>query len=251
MKTKLTEQSYWVDVQGNINLDLADDNIIKLWIEKNLDLSNINSCIEIGCFPGRYLTIFGNNRIELNGLDFIQEVKFLKQKFQENGFVAGSFINADFTTYVPEKKYDCVASFGFVEHFVNWEVIFKNHFNYVSNNGYLIIEAPNFKGFFQRLPRFLFDYKNYKRHNVKAMDLEKWKKILVENKFEIINAEYFGGYQLWNENDSKNRYFLKIKFFTEKLLFKLKDTLCPNSIDNKSFSCYLGIIAKKTNNNEY
>ena len=245
METKLTEQNYWVSVQGNTNLNLPDNNPVKVWIENNFNFSEINNCIEIGCFPGRYLTIFGNQGIEVNGLDFIPEVESLKSAFENSNYLTGSFINADFTNYTPQEKYDCVVSFGFIEHFINWDIILEKHIDYVKENGYIILEVPNFRGFFQRLPRYLFDFQNYKRHNVKSMDLEKWKKILIENNFDIVNAEYFGGYELWNENNNKNRFFLKTKLITEKLFLKIKRLLYPNVSNHKSFSSYMGIIAKK------
>ena len=245
MKTKLTEQNYWVNVQGDINLKLPENHIIKKWIGDHLDFKKINNCIEIGCFPGRYLTIFGDKDIEVNGLDFIPQVELLKTTFEENGYKTGDFIDADFTAYSPKRKYDCVASFGFIEHFKNWDEIFKKHFDYVNKDGYLIIEAPNFRGFFQKIPRILFDNENYKRHNIEAMNLKKWEKLLQENDFEIINASYFGGYQLWDESKMKNKFFLKIKYYVQKLFFKIQKLLYPNTRENKHFSCFLGIIAKR------
>ena len=41
MKTKLTEQNYWVNAQGITNLSLSDDNLIKVWIEKGMTNSEI------------------------------------------------------------------------------------------------------------------------------------------------------------------------------------------------------------------
>ena len=110
MKTKLTEQNYWVNTQGNVNLNLQDNNPIKLWIENNFNFSEIKNCIEIGCFPGRYLTIFGNQGIEVNGLDFIPEVELLKSVFENSNYLVGDFIKADFTNYNPIEKYDGVVS---------------------------------------------------------------------------------------------------------------------------------------------
>jgi SAM-dependent methyltransferase len=245
MKTKLTEQNYWIDVQGKVNLKLANDNLIKLWIEDNLDLSKIKNCIEIGCFPGRFLTIFGDHGVEVNGLDFIPEVDQLKNVFEQNGYAAGDFINADFTNYLPQRKYECIASFGFIEHFTNWDFILKKHFDYIDKDGYLIVEVPNFRGFFQRIIRVLFDNENYKRHNIQAMNLEKWKKVLLENNFEIIDARYFGGYQLWYESKNKSKIYFKLRNLLSRILNKIIITVFEKGEESKHFSCVLGIIAKK------
>lgn len=245
MKTNLTEQNYWVKAQGTVNLKLASDNFIKLWIENNLDLSKINTCIEIGCFPGRFLTIFGDHGLELNGLDFIPEVGQLKNVFEQNGYRAGDFINADFTNYLPTKKYDCIASFGFIEHFTNWDDMLKKHFEYIDNDGYIIVEVPNFRGFFQRVIRMLFDNENYNRHNIQAMNLENWKKVLIENNFEIIDARYFGGYQLWYESNNNSKIYFKCRNLVSRILNKTINVLFKKGTESKHFSCVLGIIAKK------
>jgi len=46
-------------------------------------------------------------------------------------------------------KFDIVASFGFIEHFTNWVEILESHISLLNNNGYLIVEVPNFIGPFQ------------------------------------------------------------------------------------------------------
>ena len=242
---KLTEQNYWIEAQGKVNLKLASDNLIKLWIENNLDLSKIDNCIEIGCFPGRFLTIFGDHGVEVNGLDFIPEVDQLKCVFEQNGYRAGEFIYADFTNYLPAKKYDCIASFGFIEHFTNWDEVLMKHFDFIDKGGYIIIEVPNFRGFFQRIIRVLFDNENYNRHNMQAMNVERWKKILIENNFEIIDARYFGGYQLWYESKNTSKIYFKCRNLLSKILNKLIIMFYKKGAESQHFSCVLGIIARK------
>ena len=80
------------------------------------------------------------------------------------------------------------------------------------------------------------------------MNLEEWKKLLHVNNFEVINASYFGGYELWDESIIKNKLFLKFKYYTLKILFKIKKLIYKNIEEDKSFSCYLGIIAKRKSN---
>lgn len=245
MKTKLTDQNYWIEAQGKVDLSLPNDNIIKRWIESKVDLSKIETCIEIGCFPGRFLTIFGDHGAEVNGLDFIPEVDQLKNVFEQNGYRAGEFINADFTNYLPAKKYDCIASFGFIEHFTNWDEILIKHFDFIDKGGYIIIEVPNFRGFFQRIIRVLFDNKNYNRHNIKAMNLEKWKILLLENNFEIIDAKYFGGYYVWYESKNNSKMYFQSRNVLKRILSKIVKMLFKKGSESKHFSCIVGVIARK------
>jgi hypothetical protein len=166
--------------------------------------------------------------------------------FKEKGYNVGEFINSDFTKYKSHKKYDCVMSFGFIEHFLNWEEIMIMHLDLVSENGYVIIEVPNFRGIFQKVPRFIFDYKNYKRHNINSMDLNKWNVVMKNNGFEIISSNYFGGYELWFESNIRNKSIIKIRNFFLKILKKFKKRIYPNCQEHSSFSCVMGIIAKRT-----
>lgn len=243
--TNLATLDYWTKAQGGLNLELNKNNIIEKWINDNLKDDNIKTSIEIGCYPGKFLTILGKRGVEVNGIDFIPAVLCLPDVFRNEGYKVGEFINTDFTKFKTNKSYDCVMSFGFIEHFINWEDIVHLHLDLVAENGYVIIEVPNFKGFFQRAPRFLFDYKNYKRHNIKSMNLKKWDEIMKGRGFEIISSEYFGGYDLWFEEPIKNRLVLKLKIYCLKILKKIKNLLYPNIENHKNFSCVMGVIAKR------
>lgn len=240
----LTNLEYWISVHGIPDLVL-DNEIIEEWINTNLKDKNISTMLEIGCFPGKYLTILGKDGVEVNGIDYIPDVLILDELFKRNGFKVGEFINADFTEYKFERKYDCVMSFGFIEHFYNWEQMILKHLDLVANNGFVVIEVPNFSGFFQRIPRMIFDWKNYKRHNIESMNLEKWVKILEYNNYEIVAADYFGEYNMWFESKSKNKYVLKSRFYFVKLFQILKTKMFPITQNNKHFSSFIGIIAQK------
>jgi 2-polyprenyl-3-methyl-5-hydroxy-6-metoxy-1,4-benzoquinol methylase len=242
----LTTLDYWTKAQGGLDITLNENNVIEKWINDNLNDQEIKTSIEVGCYPGKFLTILGKRGVEVNGIDFIPAVSNLGDVFKRKGYNVGEFIHADFTKYKSQKKYDCVMSFGFIEHFSNWEEVMIRHLDLVSENGYVIIEVPNFKGFFQRVPRFIFDYENYKRHNISSMDLKKWNEIMKKNGFEIITSNHFGGYQLWFEGIIRNRLVLKFKKVLLRILKKSKKEMYPNQQEHSSFSCVLGIIAKRT-----
>ena len=225
--TNLTTLEYWTEAQGKIDIELGQNNIIETWINRNLNDLSIKTSIEIGCYPGKFLTILGKQGIEVNGIDYIPAVKQLPDVFKKAGYNVGEFFEADFLKYKSKKKYNCVMSFGFIEH------------------GYVIVEVPNFKGFFQQIPRYLFDYKNYKRHNIKSMNLERWNEIIKERGFEIISSEYFGGYELWFEEPITNKMTLKLKQFTIHVLRRVKQIFYPTKKNDKSFSCVMGIIARR------
>jgi 2-polyprenyl-3-methyl-5-hydroxy-6-metoxy-1,4-benzoquinol methylase len=241
----LTTLDYWTNAFKDQKIELTNDDVIKQWVLKYLRFSDRESCIEIGCYPGRYLTILGDYGVELNGIDFIKNVTKLPVIFAKYGYNVGEFVCEDFINNSLCRKFDYVMSFGFIEHFDQWEIIIEKHCNLVNDHGYLIIEAPNFSGYFQKIPRFIFDYDDLKRHNLKSMDLEKWTRILERNGFEIITAEYFGEYNLWFDKKITNKYILFFKKIIIFLLNKTKNKVYPNTKDHKSFSSYFGVIAKR------
>jgi SAM-dependent methyltransferase len=242
---KLTTKDYWEQAQDSLNIEIENDDIIKTWIDGILGEVQVNNVIEIGCYPGRYLTIFGKKGAVISGVDFIPNISHLEKMFTKNGYKVGEFIESDFFDFKTIKKYDCVMSFGFIEHFENWEEVIQMHINLVAKEGYLIIEAPNFRGFLQRLPRYLFDNKNYKRHNLNAMNLEKWNRIIEKNGFEIITSDYLGGYKLWFEKEYDNEFVLYIKRILIRVLRKIKNKFYSREKEHSAFSCAMGIIAKR------
>ncbi|WP_281298286.1 class I SAM-dependent methyltransferase [Flavobacterium limnophilum] len=241
----LATLDYWTKAHGKINIELNPNDLIKKWISSNIDFANIKSVFEIGCYPGRYLTIFGDQGVEVNGVDYIKEVKKLPEIFELKKYKVGQFYNCDFFELEPNIKYDCVMSLGFIEHFDNWERTMINHFNFINDEGYLIIEVPNFRGMLQRIPRMLFDYENYKRHNLNSMYLKDWNRILIENDFEIIYSGYFGGYNLWFEGIQKNKINRLLKKYLIKTLILVRKIFFKNKVESPYFSCAIGIIAKK------
>lgn len=204
----------------------------------------MKNCIEIGCYPGRFLTIFGDKGIPLSGIDYVDHFYEVEQNLKDKGYKTEDFINTDFTTFQSKKKYDLVMSFGFIEHFIDWEHVFQKHIDLVADHGYIIIETPSFHGWFQRIPRKWFYRENYNRHNIHSMILEKWEKLLELNGFEILNAEYFGGYDVWFEENNLSRKKLKQRNRLMKFLEKTRKKLIKAE-NSKHFSSYLGIMAKK------
>lgn len=239
----LAEQSFWNDFYASIKFNTAStDDVIRKWIENNVIVKPEATCIEIGCFPGRYLTVFGDMGYRLSGIDLTPRVdvdfpKWLIEKKYKTDF----FEKIDFFHFKPIARYDVVCSFGFIEHFKNWETVIQMHLDLVASGGYIVIETPNFKGLIQRAIHLLLDYENYKRHHIPSMVPHKWKKILEQNNFEIITYGYIGTFDFWVESEPKT-FFQKV---TYKFFSKMKPLLKKIFGINSLTSPYMGIIGKK------
>jgi SAM-dependent methyltransferase len=242
--TRLTDQIYWQKVQGSPCMDLDSNNAIKLWLDRNFDFTKINNCVEIGCYPGRYLTIFGDRGVELNGVDYLPRVKEIERLCSRRGYKVGAFYAQDFLSEPIPRKFDCVYSLGFVEHFTNWQEVFSRHFDLVAPKGYLIVEVPNFSGWLQRLPRLLFDRENYRRHNIKAMLLDEWVVLLRANNFEVVKAEGLGGYMLWFE-DKQSLIGRLFRGIVVRLLKVVRKLLYGRAENHVAFSGALIVVAQR------
>lgn len=241
----LTDKEYWYDTYGKLEFQIAaKDHIVRTWFEKYIPRGN-GRCIEIGCFPGQFLACFGEMGYQLNGLDLIPAVETtLPQWLKSQGYKIGNFYKYDFLNFNSGNTYDIVASFGFVEHFSDWQDIIRRHMKLVKTGGYLIISAPNFRGLFQRIFQSLFNRESYKRHNIHAMAPEAWAPIIRDQGFEILFSGYYGPIHYWANEQKRNIISkLTVHFFIDILLPLLKYLPLPK--DKKLYSPICGVIARK------
>lgn len=242
-ENNLADQSYWDGAYAEYHLEkLQEEDVIRKWIEKYIPSVSAKTCIEIGCFPGRYITVFGDLGYELNGIDLTPRVE---QEFpnwlKANGYRTGVFKRVDFFNFEPENKFDLVSSFGFIEHFKNWEIVFKKHLEWVAEDGYVVIETPNFRGWFQRAIHLILDYKNYKRHYIPSMKPHKWAEMAQAEGFEIIFQGYIGHFEFWI--DEQPKAYVRRKLFNRLLTYY--ERLKRMKPGKKAYSPYCGIIAKR------
>lgn len=240
----LVPQQYWDKGYENLTLDIAPkDDMVRQWIESFFCRKNEGRCLEIGCFPGRYLAVFGELGYELNGIDLTPRVDAdLPTWLRLQNYKVGNFVNINFRDYKPQEKFDVVSSFGYIEHFVNWKEILKQQAMLVKEDGYLVVETPNFYGLIQRVLHVLFDNNNYKRHNILSMNPTLWSREAQTLNFEIIYCGAFGAFDFWFESQERN-------YLQRKLLDKMIKHLFPCikklPKDNRAYSPYCGLIARK------
>ncbi len=238
----LASQEYWDNSYKAHQFGrIPKNDKIRVWIERYFQPVKDKTCFEIGCFPGNYLTVFGELGYQLNGIDITPRVvKDLPNWFAQQGFDIGTFKQADIFEFSAIDKFDVVCSFGFIEHFRNWKELIKIQASLVKKGGYIVIETPNFRGFVQYAIHYLLDRENLKRHYLPSMKPQKWKKLLDKMGFEIIYSNYFEEFDYWldkaPENQRKKNLWKKLQY-REARMKKWK----PNSV---LYSPYCGLIAK-------
>jgi len=241
--TNKADTTFWSGLYADVDpASAVIKNVLRSWIEKHFPAGQGKTCIEIGCHPGRYLSVFGERGYTLYGIDIVEKVKTLPELFRQKGYKTGTFWNSDFITFQPGRRFDVVASFGFLEHFTNWEEILKRHADLVGSGGHLIVEVPNFIGAVQGWIHKHLDKEGYGRHHIPAMDIEKWIPILRSEGFEVICKDYFGEFHFWLSHENRG--------IVKKILIKgLKISRRPLSAlfpgNSRLYSPYGGVIAKR------
>jgi 2-polyprenyl-3-methyl-5-hydroxy-6-metoxy-1,4-benzoquinol methylase len=238
----IVDQKHWDIGYENQALGIVSKNDpIRELITRYIPRGWGNSCIEIGAYPCRFLGIFGELGYELNGIDTTEKIESdeLKKWIEQNNWNFKLLQKKNFLEFDPKNTFNIVCSFGFIEHFKNWSEIIMRHTMLLEIGGYLIIETPNFAGFFQRIFHVLVDYDNYKRHVIESMNPRKWAVVLGKD-YEIIYIGYFGKFTFWFENSQINilqKIIIKCFKYMGRILRKLP--CC------RLYSPFCGLIAKK------
>lgn len=178
-------------------LHLAKDDLFRRWIEAFVPRGS-GDCLEIGCFPGRFLAAIGDLGYRLHGIDLAPRTEIeLPRWLAAEGYRVGDFVRGDFFAHRFAQRFDVVSSFGFVEHFTNWQDVLGLHAELVAPGGYLVVEAPNMAGLIQRTLRHLFDPEDLARHHTPAMHTDFWAAVAHRLGFEVLFAGPISTFAFW------------------------------------------------------
>ena len=236
----VVNKEYWDKHWQKVDFDIAPKNHpVRKWIEKNIASTKDDNCLEIGCYPGKFLAVFGEKGYVLNGIDLFNGTESLLPNWlKKKGYKIGSFYESDFFNFKNDNLYDVVFSFGFIEHFKDWQGILRKHIEFTKTGGKIIVEVPNLKSPLYYFLYWLFEPNVLKNHELEVINLKKIKNFLEEEGCEIKLAEYIGHFYF--RFVTKNS---KMTIFITRLINSLKPIFCllPIYIQAR----YLGVIAVK------
>jgi len=237
------EQKHWDSIYETHEFSCAsEDNEIRTWIEDYVPRGT-GACLEIGCYPGTYLSVLGELGYEVSGIDLTPDVEEkLPYWLKKQGYRVGEFLRGNFLEYNTSRKYDVVCSFGFLEHFQDWSGVLRKQAELVEHGGYLVISTPNFGGLVQRFLHVTLDRENYNRHNVSSMNPRRWKRSAKKMGFEVIFSGCFGEFGFWNEEQKRNWLQKETLYYVHKYMPLIKRVL-PK--DKRLYSPFCGLVAKK------
>jgi SAM-dependent methyltransferase len=241
-KVGLVDQEYWDKRNEHMAMkEVRADDPIRNWIISHVPPGQ-GSAFEIGCYPGRYLAILGDLGYELHGMDRTPYVSpRVADWLASCGLRVGHICCADFTTAPMPRRYDVVASFGFVEHYTDWAEIIARQASLVEDGGWLVVAAPNFAGWVQRGLHSFLDGDNMRRHCIGAMNPHEWAQVVAPLGFEVHFSGWFGGFRFWVDNSRQtllHRSMLEVINRAAPLVRFLPDNA-------RSYSAYCGLVARR------
>lgn len=242
----LVEQAYWDAGYAGMRPAMAPQgDALRAWLEQHVPTAQGEQhAFEIGCFPGRYLSVLGTLGYVVNGIDLTPEITRLGPAFETMGLKVGRFQEGDFLRTQLLDRYDLVCSFGFIEHFTDWRTVLARHADLVKPGGMLVLETPNFRGWFQYLLHRWFDRTNLKRHNTAAMAPPEWANQLRTQGFTVELQGFMGRFDFWRDSPPPNalqRLLLRVLDKCAPLLRRLPE-------GSAALSPYCVLIARKPAN---
>lgn len=242
MKHDFISQERWDQGYESLPLEIAPPgDPIRTWLEKYVPPGR-GSCIELGCFPGRYLAVLGELGYEVHGIDRTPRITpDLRDWMRDEGYRIGEFTCGDVFTHPYGRQYDVVCSFGLIEHFGQWAELVKIHAKLVLNGGLLVLSTPNFRGWFQRVMHEWLDPANLAEHNLEAMLPSRWADVIQPLGFEIVACGYIGPFDFWTATQTRPRS----QEFTLKIIRRAKrlGRWLPDNIG--IYAPYCALVARK------
>jgi 2-polyprenyl-3-methyl-5-hydroxy-6-metoxy-1,4-benzoquinol methylase len=161
---------------------------------------------EVGCYPGGFLIYLSTHFDSVaNGIDITPDIDIQLPVFLTTyGAKVGNITQGDFFHFSPDRQFDVVCSFGFIEHFFDYRSVIRRHITLVRPGGIVFLSCPNFRRL-QFLLHWLFDRENLKRHVVEAMNLRSWKQVLTESGMEVLEMGYHRTFDFWVESHNNSR----------------------------------------------
>jgi len=216
--TSVVPQRYWDSLYEN--LEPRYDSQTNILFADLFDrfLKPGGTCFEVGCYPGNFLIHLGRRfNYEVSGIDATPFVLTrMPERLRQHGLKIGRFYHGDFLQFQPEHLYDVVCSFGFIEHFTNFENVMEKHLRMVAPGGTLIVSCPNFR-YAQFVFHRLLDPVNLSRHVLAAMDLSRWRQVLTRNGMEILHHDYYRTAGFWADTPRPGRLASHAVYYVKRI----------------------------------
>ncbi len=250
---ELTEVTFWdeywdgVKIPNTVNLNHSFERSLAKELKKYY--SGVGGDVfEIGCAPGKWLAFMEKEfGLKPNGLEYSKAgVDATLRNFRWLGIHAGVFISGDFLKIKPERHFDVVVSFGFIEHFSDVDKVVDLHLQWLKPGGTLIIGVPNFCGIYYGIQKVL-DRTVLDKHNLKIMNLDYFERLA--NRFDLKPTfiNYIGSFEPGLPL-RKSGKVTALQFGVRSLLWisrHIRKIKLLDSLNHRFFSSYILAVYEK------
>lgn len=218
---RLTEQGYWETVMSSSGegrfyrllsrwLGAKTATMLTSYADFQLWQSIYPDCLprgeklkalEVGSAPGHFLVGLHRNReYDVYGLEYTESgAQTNRRVFAEAGLNPEHVVQADFFEPGFQEQYqgyfDLVFSRGFIEHFEDVSSVLDSHLNLLKPGGHLVISIPRLRSLNWLIQSF-FDPSNIKLHNIKIMEMERFRELFADKPLTEVVCRYFGTFNL-------------------------------------------------------
>lgn len=255
---KLTEQHFWDDYWDGISLPSEIKKTKKNYylneilnvFDNYLPKNSNRTVIEIGGSPGQYLAyLYRNFSYKIYCLDYSKTGCLKTEENLQLLKIPGKVFNADlFSDKINLPQFDIVYSLGFIEHFLDTELVISKHLNLLKKDGLLLVGMPNFRGINYLFLKILAP-NLLKKHNLKVMDIKNWKSFELKFNLQPVFRRYVGGFEpsIFNRWEKKTIFTFIFKVVAKSLSLLLSSNLkFLRKYNSKYFSGYIIGIYKKS-----
>jgi len=245
----LTDKKYWKKQISAFKPFEVTKNEFAPILQKYLPVDPDFTCTEVGAYPGANLCYMAKTfKYKPTAIEFRDDVHDIARLFEYNGISGLDIIKGDFLE-LSGLHFDVVSSFGFIEHFVDYETIIERHIEMVNPAGYLILSVPHFWGLQGILRRVLFNKSAMNEldrvHNHRIMKLSVLERYLKKSGLSILFSGYVMGCNFWIPADS-HKIRPEMRWLAH-LLAGLNKKILPNVPSNFLYSPMFLCVAQKIN----
>ena len=254
---ELTEVKFWDEYWANCKLpntvdySFSFERCLAQALKENLqDMQG--EVLEVGCAPGKWLAFMATEfGLKPSGIEYSEAgMGATLRNFQLLGLASGRIQAGDFFQIKPDRQFDVVMSFGFIEHFTDVDEVVALHMQWLKPGGTLILGVPNFRGIYYFLQKVL-NQDILDKHNLNIMHLDYFHHLADRYKLKPVTIRYLGSFEpslliaIRERRSSLQlmiRVLLKLARFVRRL--EIFDTF-----NSRLFSSYILAVYKKSDTN--
>jgi 2-polyprenyl-3-methyl-5-hydroxy-6-metoxy-1,4-benzoquinol methylase len=254
---ELTEVKFWDDYWANCKLPNVVDYgfsfercLAEALKEVLPDLQG--EVLEVGCAPGKWLAFMSTEfGLKPNGIEYSEAgMQATIRNFQLLGLTPGRIQTGDFFQAKPDRQFDVVMSFGFIEHFSDADSVVDLHLQWLKPGGTLILGVPNFRGVYYFLQKLL-DNQILEKHNLDVMSPEYFHHLADRYELKPVTIRYIGSFEPSLPIPAQGRnnpvqFMLRAGLWLAR---KVRRFRAFDAINGRHFSSYILAVYRKSESN--